>query len=74
MMSITASRQSRDTESTRSVLRRAIRRLAAREGCSRRKARRRIYQKARALKASLRDVAEAILADETAECHYDVPV
>jgi hypothetical protein len=73
-MSTTAPRQSKDTQSTRSILRRAIRYLAARAGCSRRKARRRIHQQARALKANLRDVAEAILADETAEYHYDVPV
>jgi hypothetical protein len=73
-MGITAPRQSKDTLSTRLVLGRAIRHLVAREGCSRRKARRRIHQQARALKASLRDVAEAILTDETAEYRYDVPV
>ena len=56
------------------ILRRAVEHLVTRYRCSAEEAQRRIGQEARAKKTSLDEVAKAIIAGETVDYHYDVPV
>jgi hypothetical protein len=56
------------------VLRQAVAYLSARYRCSAEEANRRIEQEARAKKAGLDKVANAIVAGEMVGYHYDAPI
>jgi hypothetical protein len=57
----------------RSAFRRAVLVLEDRYGLSPRKARERIYQEARIKRASLEEVARAVIADRFVSYHYVLP-
>ncbi len=59
---------------TRASLELAAHYLAARRRCSVQEARRWIHQEARAKKATLREVALAVLARRSVRYHHDVPI
>ncbi len=59
---------------TRASLELAAHYLAARRRCSVQEARRWIHQEARAKKATLREVALAVLARRNVHYHHDVPI
>jgi len=66
--------QLKDILDTRSVLTRATEYLVTNRNCSPQEAQEWIQQEARAKKASLNKVAQAILTDDTVHYRYDVSV
>jgi hypothetical protein len=60
-------------QETRAAIKQAVTHLVARQRCTPREARKRIYQRARAKKAELGQVARMIVAEHIAAHHDHIP-
>ena len=63
-----------DVVATRVSLARAVEYLVAHQDCSAEEAQARIWQEARAKRVSLDKIVKAIVAGETVNYHYNVPI